>query len=759
MWLIDISKSRALRLVEFLGDPPDEYAILSHTWGDHEITFEEFKAMTTSSNRSLNYGVSRADTDIHSSPGYVKILKAAMLARSQSYTYLWVDTCCINKASSAELSESINSMYLWYRKASVCYAYLSDVGPDEARSIEEEGSQFRNSRWFTRGWTLQELIAPHVVEFYVSDWSPIHTKEAGNESFCRVLSDITGIYTDVLAGTMLLSDVSVADKMRWASKRQTKRAEDIAYCLLGVFDVNMPLLYGEGPRAFVRLQEEILRQTGDQSLFLWALSSISSQGFSGAQALHGLLADSPDAFCGLGIHHIRPLQPLGSEDGEPASMTSKGLRTNMLLFPIDSSDYFAVLDCTAFRSQSPLLREDACIFLRRLWGNQFARIDRSVASGVQFFPDGVAELKGKGAITTVYVKQKPSYALPEVTINSCMFRGGHDANSSSSSFSVMEAYPPERFSMTTSVVQIREPQSGQAIVTLRFGHKYKKHWYPLVDVSVGLQSQNSEWILFYKMRPFNGSKLQIVYQDIQGFNLFSKTGFHNKDQFFGHALAHTTTHQHRGRRFLQLDVFMPKFNYPALISVEQELQLNNTHPFLEDNVLRQIQDVTRQCCYQDKLEYIFSFDQSPSLDGVRANIEGFSQLSKWFDAFSIDESGPYASMIHSVRNGNFSLIKTLVAQDQSLIECQTSELDDFRPVHWAAAKPYPGLMKTLANCKADLTSRTRSGWLAIHVAILSQSFPTVEYLWDKTKRSHDQGSLVTSTGETLSHLLAAYAAK
>lgn len=262
--------------------------------------------------------------------------------------------------------------------------------------------------------------------------SGIDTWKAGNESFCQILSEITGIYPDILAGTMLLSDVSVADKMRWASARETKRAEDIAYCLLGLFDVNMPLLYGEGSKAFIRLQEEILKETGDQSLFLWALGSIKSSESSGVQALHGLLADSPGAFSGLGIHHIRPLQPLDSEHSEPASMTSKGLRTNMLLFPIDSSDYFAVLDCTAFRSQSPLLREDVCILLKRLWGNQFARIGRGVTSGVQFFQDGVPDMMGKGATTMVYVKQKPSYALPEVTINPYMFRSEHGILPSSS---------------------------------------------------------------------------------------------------------------------------------------------------------------------------------------------------------------------------------------------------------------------------------------------------------------------------------------
>ncbi|KAF4920974.1 Vegetative incompatibility protein HET-E-1 [Colletotrichum viniferum] len=162
MWLINITDTQALHLEPFLGDPPAQYAILSHTWGDDEVTFDKFNAMTF---------------DIRNSAGFVKILNAALLARRHGFVYLWVDTCCIDKASSAELSESINSMYLWYLKATVCYAYLSDVHPDGIRSMGQRESQFRASRWFTRGWTLQELIAPRVVEFYASDWSLMDTKK------------------------------------------------------------------------------------------------------------------------------------------------------------------------------------------------------------------------------------------------------------------------------------------------------------------------------------------------------------------------------------------------------------------------------------------------------------------------------------------------------------------------------------------------------------------------------------------------------
>jgi hypothetical protein len=204
--------------------------------------------------------------------------------------------CCIDKTSSAELSEAINSMFRWYQKAQVCYVYLTDVSGHNS-SRENELSQ---SRWFTRSWTLQELIAPKFVIFYSKTWETIGTKE----HLSHTISKITSIDEDILCGSSL-ELVSAAKKMSWAATRQATRKEDVAYSLLGLFDINMPLLYGEGQKAFTRLQEEILRSSYDHSLFAWRLHSASILGpehylnksrfrFSGD--LMGLLADSPAAF-------------------------------------------------------------------------------------------------------------------------------------------------------------------------------------------------------------------------------------------------------------------------------------------------------------------------------------------------------------------------------------------------------------------------------------------------------------------------------
>lgn len=192
-----------------------------------------------------------------------KIRGACDFARANGYQYIWIDSCCIDQASSSELSEAINSMYHWYARADVCYVFLVDVPTGEDHQLE--GSCFRRSRWFSRGWTLQELIAPLHVVFLSKDWINIGSKRER----ASLVTDITAIPFNALLHAESLDKFSVAQRLSWASKRETTRVEDQAYSLLGIFDINMAPLYGEGDRAFRRLQEEILRRIPDQSLFAW----------------------------------------------------------------------------------------------------------------------------------------------------------------------------------------------------------------------------------------------------------------------------------------------------------------------------------------------------------------------------------------------------------------------------------------------------------------------------------------------------------
>ncbi|KAI0334531.1 HET-domain-containing protein [Cubamyces sp. BRFM 1775] len=237
----------------------EHYAILSHVWAkDGEQTFQELEALIAS-----GAGLANASA---------KIREFCRFAKGEGYHWVWIDSCCIDKTSSAELSEAINAMFAWYADAHVCYAYLADVPDDEDPC--EPRSRFRRSRWFTRGWTLQELIAPRSLIFLSQRWTIIGTK-AG---LADTIEQVTGVDRDVLTLKKALHDVSVARRMSWAADRQTTRLEDEAYSLMGIFGVYMPTIYGEGSNAFIRLQEEILRHIPDQSLFVWELNGIGGSG-------------------------------------------------------------------------------------------------------------------------------------------------------------------------------------------------------------------------------------------------------------------------------------------------------------------------------------------------------------------------------------------------------------------------------------------------------------------------------------------------
>ena len=249
MWLINAS---TLKLERFQTNNKP-YAILSHTWSaDHEeVSFEEFRG---------GQGTQKQ--------GYRKIVECCSRACEQNIPYAWVDTCCIDKSSSAELSESINSMFRWYKDARICYVYLADVSLtcEDSSGIGSEFVAFENSKWFKRGWTLQELIAPEHATFYSHDWIYIDTKR----NLAQTIGKITGIDIAVLDKRADYLDCTVGRRMSWASSRQTTRLEDEAYCLLGLFGINMPLQYGEGAEAFIRLQEEIVKQSNDdETIFAW----------------------------------------------------------------------------------------------------------------------------------------------------------------------------------------------------------------------------------------------------------------------------------------------------------------------------------------------------------------------------------------------------------------------------------------------------------------------------------------------------------
>lgn len=225
-------------------------------------------------------------------------------------------------------------MFKWYQKASICYVYLDDVesSDDGAATVERMGvyypASLPSSRWFTRGWTLQELLAPSALVFYSRYWTSIGTRD----DLADVITEITQIDTEFFK-TRSLDDFSVAQRMSWASQRQTTRIEDQAYCLLGLFGVNMPLLYGEGEQAFVRLQQEIMKESDDQTIFAWGLSDTVSPPDMESDPKGGILALSPSWFDGAG-HIVRSKT---NEVYAPYAATNKGLQISLPLLSTDTS--------------------------------------------------------------------------------------------------------------------------------------------------------------------------------------------------------------------------------------------------------------------------------------------------------------------------------------------------------------------------------------------------------------------------------------
>ncbi|KAK3299761.1 heterokaryon incompatibility protein-domain-containing protein [Chaetomium fimeti] len=407
---------------EFHGTDIPEYAILSHTWGTEEMTLHDMEAIAryrrsqqeppvdmmprnadtpdamklmllstmlmafrgdrARANRgpplpALTNGYESDDSDTRSQKGsvvpsvtlhpfehkagYAKVAYACGQAEKDGYRYVWVDTCCIDKRSSAEVSEAVNSMFGWYQRAAVCYAFLEDVHFDDyTEAYMTWKDHFTNSRWFTRGWTLQELLAPRKVVFYARGWRLLGTKS----SLVKHVAKITGVDELTLLEPKLIQNASVAQRMSWAANRTTTKPEDLTYSLLGLFGVNMPIIYGEGDKAFLRLQEEIIKRSDDHTIFAWGTLG-DSQAHAANYQTHppdldeidyddlagttGILAASPKDFAGMA--HVVASPPAPHQQTTDYALTNKGLHITLDLTRTGSGygtgTHLAVLHCHA----------------------------------------------------------------------------------------------------------------------------------------------------------------------------------------------------------------------------------------------------------------------------------------------------------------------------------------------------------------------------------------------------------------------------
>lgn len=308
------SDSGSFNIEEFTDYNTPPYAILSHTWEQEEVSLQDMQGNGAKTKK-----------------GFDKIKRCCALALASGFNYVWIDTCCIDKASSAELSEAINSMYRWYEEADICYAYLADV-PSKR--------ELKKSKWFTRGWTLQELIAPADLMFLDEEWKKLGNKK--DLDFQRILYECTHVPIGILSGKDDLDIFSVAQKMSWAAKRETTRVEDRAYSLMGLFGVNMPLIYGERETSFIRLQEEIMRTSDDHTLFAWQHDDNRA----------GLLATSPAAFADS--YNVIRSNPFGSFGNAP-TVSSRGIHLELHFLGIDRRGIgLAILHCKEQTDQGNL---------------------------------------------------------------------------------------------------------------------------------------------------------------------------------------------------------------------------------------------------------------------------------------------------------------------------------------------------------------------------------------------------------------------
>ena len=456
--------NRRAKVLEFGDDEATEYAILSHRWVTQEVDYDEIVELAKM--------VVEERDEIRQRDGYQKIIQSCEQAQKDGYEWLWVDTCCIDKRSSAELSEAINSMYRWYENAKVCYAYLHDV-PDPqfpTASNNEKYPDFSGwPEWFSRGWTLQELIAPSNVQFFNKDWQSIGDKR----TLASTLRNITKVPEHILMDGLRGNRPCVAQIMSWAARRMTTRVEDRAYSLMGLLDVNMPMLYGEGKKAFRRLQLEIIRASNDQSIFAWDCNVETGN----------ILADDPSFFedCDemelMSLHEFGryisvfsiPEEELDRIEDRLGTfpITNRGIQIWLVLYPSRGfrTLFHARLPCR----HSP--RDPPVTINLALWESDYYRCSA---------PDVAPEL-GDPEFRGVYLRyQDPRHRKVTFEID--------DSALTKSGFTCCNTYP-KKFSGNTLMLTSTDPLCVKAYsdsltnnrLVMGFGQSFGKDWIRVVS--------------------------------------------------------------------------------------------------------------------------------------------------------------------------------------------------------------------------------------------------------------------------------------
>ncbi|KAI1791159.1 HET-domain-containing protein [Ganoderma leucocontextum] len=396
MWLLNTDNA-VLQYFASPEDVPGGYAIISHIWDAEEDNFQDMMKLREvhKAGRTPPNPLSRVRE---------KTRKCCELACSQGFQYVWIDSCCGDRSHVAELSKDVQSQFLYFSLAHVCYVYLPDVGGCDPRVTD---SPFRASKWHTSPWALQELIAPDMVIFYSKEWTVLGTKQ----NLAPLLEEITGVPATVLIFKEDPTSFSVAARMSWASQRQpTARPEEQAYSLLGIMGVSMDVPpYGEGWRAFQRLQEEITKQLADTTVFVWgdkpalSYSEVTRivRGLPPVSAAHThhadesfLFAPAPSVFkSGFAETRSMPHLPIGD--------TMYTLDTsNLSTFTVTSNAVLAHIPVIELKDQRILIAFISCSMDNKPLGLVLEKCPNT-SSGVPLYDVGLDDPNGSGTFRLV----------------------------------------------------------------------------------------------------------------------------------------------------------------------------------------------------------------------------------------------------------------------------------------------------------------------------------------------------------------------
>lgn len=692
------------QFAEFFYQTPPPYAILSHTWGDdsEEVSYSNVLAGHLESPETRP----------------AKVSGCCDQARADGYDYVWIDTCCIDKTNSVELHEAINSMFKWYQGAAICYVYLADVPTGD--EIHNPSSRFHTSRWFQRGWTLQELLAPLRLRFYDNDWLFLGTKG----ELCDVIEDITGIPSPYLLGIHELHHASIAQRMSWAATRVTKREEDIAYCLLGVFGIVMSMIYGEGHNAFRRLQEEIIRKhTSDDSILAWGLYPNTPPRFSSALAIH------PSQFALSGQIVSRPGPGTDSLD-----VHTGPIRLNLRILPQPGPDeMLGALRCGP--EHDPQM--SVCLPLTRPSGDEdgeYSRISERCAV-LQKMADSHDSIPCR-----IRVDSKPTQSTAPAQAHFFHIQRSPSARD----LEIVDVQPPERWHKERSLIEAPAPDGdGQhrAFLRLRDGNQESSDFVIVLEAVASGPALRAQCDVMTASKDTPLSEIQGM---IDAMRLQSHQALRQSANNGVLTLQAVLISEARQRTF---SLRLEKLSDPPPRTTNATLELEIIRRNMEMECLRKADKAV-----VDEMEALEQKKDAErmSLEELETKLLGVEkELQKLLERkarLENDKAGHVSRLdaILEEREGKMYKLSTLDLwfqaagkEMESLVDGNTVDghgtpfVAGWQTLHLAAEEGYEELVRALLEKGAPIEVTTKRGWTPLHAAASNGHTGTVQLLLNK----------------------------